>query len=74
MRQTHKKGDNTMIMNLKTIAKIHSLGGDEAEITVIEKVGNNNYIVDYNGVRCHAIFNIFVNRYFVDDVYGRIEL
>ena len=25
------------------------------EITVLEKVGDNDYIVDYKGVRCHAL-------------------
>lgn len=27
------------------------------EITVLEKVGNNDYIVDFRGVKCHALFN-----------------
>ena len=58
---------------LKTVGRIHSLNGAEAEITVIEKCGDNDYIVDYKGVRCHALFNFFVCRYFVDDIYGRIE-
>ena len=43
------------------------------EITVLEKVGDNDYIVDYKGVRCHALFNWFVGAYFADDVYGRIS-
>ena len=30
------------------------------EITVLEKVGDNDYIVDYKGVKCHALFNWFV--------------
>ena len=60
-------------MNIKTIGKIHSLNGQEDEITLIEKCGDNDYIVEHNGVRCHAIFNIFVNRYYVDDVYGRVK-
>ena len=30
----------------KTIGKIHSLNGAEAEITVLEKCGDNNYIVE----------------------------
>ncbi len=60
------------MMNLKTIGRIHSLDGQEDEITVLEKCGDNDYIVDYKGVRCHALFNIFACRYYVDDVYGRI--
>ena len=43
------------------------------EITVLEKVGDNDYIVDYKGVRCHALFNWFVCAYFADDLYGRIN-
>ncbi len=43
------------------------------EITVLEKVGDNDYIVDYNGVRCHALFNWFVGAYFADDVYRKIR-
>ena len=42
------------------------------EITVLEKVGDNDYIVDYKGVRCHALFNWFVCACFADDVYGRV--
>ena len=43
------------------------------EITVLEQVGRNDYIVDYKGVKCHALFNPFVCAYFADDVYGRVE-
>lgn len=43
------------------------------EITVLEKVGDNDYIVDYKGVKCHAIFNWFTCAYYADDVYGRVE-
>lgn len=46
---------------------------ETAEVTVLEKVGDNRYIVDYQGVRCYALFNWFVCAYFVDDIYGRID-
>ena len=42
------------------------------EITVLEKVGDNDYIVDYKGVKCHALFNWFVGAYFADDIYRRV--
>ena len=42
----------------------------KAEITVLEKVGDNDYIVDYNGIKCHAIFNFFTGCYYADDIYG----
>lgn len=63
----------------KTQAYISSLNNDKMrpevmdEITVLEKVGDNDYIVDYKGVRCHALFNWFVCAYFADDLYGRIN-
>lgn len=41
----------------KTMAHIHSLNGEMDEITVIEECGDNDYIVDYKGVKCHALFN-----------------
>ena len=53
---------------------VHSLKKDGhsnlAEATIIEKIGDNLYLADYNGVRCTAIFNPFVWRYYVDDVNG----
>ena len=61
----------------KVMAHINSLNGEKAEITVLEKVGDNDYIndyiVDYKGVRCHALFNWFVCEYYADDVYGIVE-
>lgn len=42
------------------------------EITVLEKVGDNDFIVDYKGVKCHALFNRFVGEYFADDVFRRV--
>lgn len=56
-----------------TMAHIFSLGGEMDEITVLENYGNNKYIVDYRGVKCTAIFNIFENAYYADDIFGRIE-
>ena len=61
-----------------TQAYIHSLNQgrqtstETAEITVLEKVGDNDYIVDYEGVRCHALFNPFVCAFYADDLYRRI--
>lgn len=52
---------------------IHSLGGELAEATIVDKVGDNKYIAEYGGVRCTAIFNPFVGRFYVDDKYGIIR-
>lgn len=60
-------------MSYEAMAHIHSLNGEKAEITVLEKVGDNDYIVDYNGVKCHAIFNRFVCEYYANDIYGVVE-
>ena len=55
---------------------IHSLKQGEtsvlAEATIVEKIGDNLYLADYNGTRCTAIFNPFVCRYYVDDIYGKV--
>lgn len=60
-------------MSYKAKAHIHSLNGEMAEITVLEEVGNNDYIVDYKGVKCHALFNCFVCQFYADDVHRRVE-
>jgi hypothetical protein len=44
----------------------HVLG----EATIIKSIGDNLYLADYHGVKCTAIFNPFVGRYYVDDIYG----
>ena len=39
-----------------------------------EKLPNGSYkLAEYNGVQCHAIFNPFVGKFFVDDVYGIVR-
>ena len=61
---------------MKVQAYIHSLKNKEydrhvlGEAEIIKQIGDNLYLAEVNGVRCTAIFNPFVNRYFVDDVYG----
>ena len=56
------------ILSLKQ-GETHVLG----EATIIKRLGDNDYLAEYNGVKCHAIFNPFAGRYFVDDVYGVIR-
>lgn len=58
----------------KVFAHINSLDGEMREVTVIDKKeGQNQYIVEYNGVKCTAIFNWFVCEYYADDKYGVIN-
>lgn len=55
--------------HFKTLPHIHSLNGDMDEITVLNKVGDNDYIIDYKGVKCHALFNWLNCTYYADDIY-----
>lgn len=61
---------------MKVQAYIHSLKDHEhdrnvlGEAEILEQMGDNLFLAEYNGVRCTAIYNCFVGRYFVDDVYG----
>jgi hypothetical protein len=52
---------------------IHSQNGELKEATILEKLGDNDFMAEYNGVKCHAIYNPFVNHFYVDDKYGIIE-
>ena len=64
---------------MRVQAYIHSLKDKKhdrhvlGEAEIIERIGDNQYLAEYNGVRCTAIFNPFVSRYFVDDVYGIVK-
>ena len=62
-----------MFTPIKLQCVIHSLDGQEAEATILDKVGDNKYIAEYNGVKCSAIYNPFSGRYYVDDKYGVIR-
>ena len=59
-----------MKMNVTEPMHIHSLDGAMREATIVEMVGENAYIAEYNGKRCTAIYNPFVNQFYVDDKYG----
>ena len=50
-------------------AMVHSLK-DKAKVKIIEHKDNNHVIAEYDGKRCTAIFNPFVELYYVDNVYG----
>ncbi len=57
----------------KVLAHIHSLNGELKEASILKKVGDNNYIAEFNGIKCTAIFNPFVGKFYVDDKYGVIK-
>jgi len=65
---------------MKVEAYIHSLKDQVndrhvlGEAEIIECIGDNQYLAEYNGVRCTAIFNFFTGRYYVDDVYGIVDV
>lgn len=52
---------------------IHSLDGELREATILKRLGDNDYLAEYNGVKCHAIYNPFDNKFYVDDKYGVIR-
>ena len=60
---------------MKVQAYIHSLKDHEhnrhilGEAEIIECIGDNLYLAEYNGIRCTAIFNFFTGAYYVDDIY-----
>lgn len=60
-----------MSMDIKTNAKIRSLNSIE-KVTIKEKIGNNQFLVDYKGIACVAMFNPFEGMYYVDDIYGTL--
>jgi hypothetical protein len=56
----------------KAEAMIHSLES-KAEVTILSFTDNNNVIAKYGKKTCTAIFNIFTNCFYVDDIYGVIS-
>lgn len=60
-----------MEINMKTTAMVHSLNSMD-EVVIERKVGDNNYVANYKGTRCSAIFNPFREIFYVDDVYGKV--
>lgn len=62
-----------MKCNIREPMHIHSLGGELREATIVEKISANEYIAEYGGVRYTAIYNPFVNQFYVDDKFGIIH-
>ena len=61
---------------LKEQAHIHSLDGKLEEITILGETmqgQQRTFIVEYNSVRCTAIFNVFTGAYYADDKFGIIQ-
>ena len=60
---------------LKEQAHIHSLDGKMGEIKILGETmqgSQRTFIVEYNGIRCTAIFNVFTGAYYSDDKFGVI--
>ena len=58
----------------KAIAMIHSKEAKE-EVTLMKYCGNNDWIViTKDGIKCHAIYNIFAGCYYADDIYAIYEV
>ena len=61
----------------KEQAHIHSLDGKLSEITILGETmqgQQRTFIVDYKGIRCTAIFNVFTGAYYADDKFGIIHI
>jgi hypothetical protein len=64
---------------MKLMAYIHSLKDKTnnrhvlGEAEIIKNIGDNQYLAEYNGVKCTAIFHVFTGYYYVDDVFGVIK-
>lgn len=58
----------------KIQARIHSLNGNFDECIIVEQKSDNNIIVEYKGKQCTAIYNPFAGCYYVDDIYGTIDI
>ena len=56
-----------------TQAHIHSRDGALDEATILEKTGDNKFLAQVGDVKCSAIYNPYVGRYYVDDKYGVIH-
>ncbi len=52
---------------------IHSLNSELREATILKRLGDNDYLAEFNGVKCHAIYNPFVNKFYVDDKVWRYQ-
>lgn len=65
--------DMIPITPYQATACINSLKGEKREITVLGKIGENRYVVEYNGIKCTAIFNWITCYYYADDKYGIIK-
>lgn len=57
---------------LKKEAMIHSLK-EIREVEILADLGRNQFYARYNGQVCTAIFNIFRNCFYVDDIYGVVS-
>lgn len=61
----------------KEQAHIHSLDGKLSEITILGETmqgQQRTFIVDYKGIRCTAIFNVFTGACYADDKFGIIHI
>lgn len=57
---------------MKVSAMVHSKNAVE-EVELLEKTGDNAYLVKVGNVICTAIFNWFTGLYYADDKYGVVK-
>lgn len=69
--------ENSAVQEVKKMgftvkAMVHSLN-ELTDVTIISENGCNNVVAEYNGKKYTAVYNGFVCRYYVDDIYGKIN-
>lgn len=57
----------------KALAMVHSLQ-EKREVLIVSFTDNNNCQAVFENKFCTAIYNPFVGCFYVDDVYGVIEI
>lgn len=55
-----------------TKASVHSLN-EVVDVVILHYKNNNDVLAEYNGKRCTAIYNPFVELFYVDDIYGILQ-
>lgn len=57
---------------LKREAMVHSLKA-KRDVEILADLGDNQFYARYNGLVCTAIYNFFVDCFYVDDIYGIVS-
>lgn len=59
-------------IKVKGMVHSHKKEGPK-DVLILGEFGENQYVAEYNSVKCTAIWNVFNGLYYLDDVYGIIH-